>query len=98
MKKVIILLLFSALLVSSCATIGSMMSANRNMKAVEINMTKGQVIAIMGDAYELIGSTEEVEIIGYKTADDAIYKLYFEDNKLKEWHKEWLIPSDHHCD
>jgi len=67
-----------------------MWSADHNMKSVEINMTQEEVISIMGEVYELVGGSENIKVIGYKTADEGIYKLYFEDGILKEWHKEWL--------
>lgn len=94
MVRILFLISILALLLTSCATIGSMLHADHNMKKVEINMTKDEVISIMGNVYELIGSTEELLIIGYKTADDGIYKLYFEHGILKEWYKEWL-PTAH---
>jgi len=90
MIRILFLMSILALLLTSCATIGSMMSADHNMRYVEINMTKEQVISIMGDKYEMVGSTEDLLILGYKTADDGIYKLYFENGLLKEWYKEWL--------
>ncbi|NDV65889.1 hypothetical protein [Bacteroides sp. 224] len=83
------------IILTSCASYGNMFTANTRIKDVEIDMNKNEVIAIMGKTYEVIGVTEHVEVWGYKTIDEAIYKLYFVDGRLKEWNKEWII--NHAC-
>lgn len=90
MIRILFLLSVLALLITSCATMSSMWSADHNMRNVEVNMTKQEVISIMGDKYEVVGGADNLEVIGYKTADEGIYKLYFEDGILREWNKEWL--------
>lgn len=71
------------------------MYADNNIRKVNIGMNKDEVIKIMGKNYEVIGARENNITLGYKSISDGIYKLYFEDNKLKEWDKEWL-PTYHH--
>jgi hypothetical protein len=103
MKKFLLLLLFpAAVLLTSCAAIGNQMTAARNMTRVELDMTKRDVVKIMGDTYEVIGSraTREgtEEIIGYLDANNDIYMLTFLNGKLVEYHKEWLPKHDHDHD
>lgn len=68
----------------------SMMNADNNIKKIGLGMTKEQVIAIMGENYEVIGSKESEILLGYKSYDYGIYKLRFINNKLTEWTKDWL--------
>lgn len=96
-KKLLILTLICTL--ASCASVlppdykgltNSMMNADNNIKKISLGMTKEQVIAIMGEHYEIIGSKEGELLLGYKAYDYGIYKLLFINNKLKEWTKDWL--------
>lgn len=66
------------------------MSADGNARALQIGMTQGQVVDIMGNHYEVVGANEESVVWGYKSADDGIYKLCFVKGKLTEWNKVWL--------
>lgn len=96
-KKLLILTLICTL--ASCASVlppdykgltNSMMNADNNIKKISLGMTKEQVITIMGEHYEIIGSKEGELLLGYKAYDYGIYKLLFINNKLKEWTKDWL--------
>lgn len=97
LKKLLILTLICTL--ASCASVlppdykgltNSMMNADNNIKKINLGMTKEQVITIMGEHYEIIGSKEGELLLGYKAYDYGIYKLLFINNKLKEWTKDWL--------
>lgn len=64
-KKLLILTLICTL--ASCASVlppdykgltNSMMNADNNIKKISLGMTKEQVITIMGEHYEIIGSKE----------------------------------------
>lgn len=71
------------------------MSADSNMKKLEIGMTKKQVVNIMGDTYKIFGAVEEhgvvTESIGYETTDaNWMYVLNFVNGKLKSWQREWV--------
>ncbi|MFV0539307.1 MAG: hypothetical protein ACK5M3_18350 [Dysgonomonas sp.] len=97
MKKLLILTLICTL--ASCTSVlppnynaitDSMMNADNNIKKISLGMTKEQVIAIMGEYYEIIGSKEGELLLGYKAYDYGIYKLRFINNKLTEWTKDWL--------
>lgn len=68
----------------------SMMNADNNMKKINLGMTKEQVIAIMGEHYEVIGSKEGEFLLGYKSYDYGIYKLRFVNGRLTDWIKDWL--------
>ncbi len=96
-KKLLILTLICTL--ASCASVlppdykgltSSMMNADNNIKKISLGMTKEQVITIMGEHYEIIGSKEDELLLGYKAYDYGIYKLRFVNNKLMEWAKDWL--------
>ena len=92
MKK-ITLLLFCTILLASCATWNSIISADKNMRKLDINMTKNEVVDIMGNNYEVINRTENTFVLGYKSSDEGIYMLFFEDDLLKEWNKEWMTSK-----
>jgi hypothetical protein len=100
MRKFLLLLLFpAAVLLTSCAAMGNQMTAARNMTRIELGMTKRDVVKIMGDTYQVIGSraTREgtEESIGYLDNHNDIYILTFLNGKLVEYHKEWLNRHDH---
>ena len=73
----------------------SMMNTHNSIKEISLGMTQEQVISIMGEHYEIISSKENIVVLGYKSYDNGIYKLYFVDGKLSEWVKEWL-PEYYH--
>lgn len=84
-------LLFLICIMTACsASQKSMMYSDQKIKDVTIGMTKEQVIAIMGEGYEVIGSNEDTITLGYKTLDYGIYKLVFANDKLTGWNKEWF--------
>lgn len=93
MIKKIFLLLFCVILLASCGSYGAMVYSDSNMRKVDINMTKDEVVAIMGSSYEVINRTESTFTLGYKSLDDGIYMLFFENDLLKSWNKEWLVDK-----
>ncbi|NDW10034.1 hypothetical protein [Dysgonomonas sp. 520] len=94
-NKLSFLILFLLFLTSCGATHNSMMNADSNMRKVKLDMTKQEVVAIMGETYLSVSSEKTPEgfkeVLGYRTAvqTDGIYMLSFIDNKLAEWHIEW---------
>lgn len=90
MKQKIITTLTLILLLTSCASTLNVMNTDSNMKKLKIGMTKEEVVSIVGNHYEIIGANKHTEMIGYQYATNEIYILKFENNKLVEWHKEWL--------
>lgn len=88
-KKVFVPFLL-VLLFASCSSTISLWHADSNMRKISIGMTKEQVISVMGKHYESVAATHQTEVIGYKSSEYEIYILQFENNKLIEWHKEWL--------
>lgn len=88
MKQTLLLILIC--MITSCSSYRGMMGADSNIKKVNLGMTQQEVIAIMGDTYEIISTKEGTSTLGYKSSDNGIYKLLFIDGKLKEWNKEWF--------
>ncbi|MDH6307654.1 putative nucleic acid binding AN1-type Zn finger protein [Dysgonomonas sp. PFB1-18] len=86
MKKIILLILIC--IATSCASHKDIASTDNNMKKVTTGMSKKKVISIMGDNYEVISSQNNTYTLGYKTADNGVYKLVFTDDKLVKWNKE----------
>ncbi|MDU1904873.1 MAG: hypothetical protein E6772_08820 [Dysgonomonas sp.] len=96
--KNLILLLLSVICLTACSSYKDAMKADTNMRKIELGMAKNEVIKVMGNSYQRMGastSTEgvNIETLGYPTVD-AIYMLYFENDKLIEFHKDMLIRTD----
>ncbi len=91
MKKNLLLILLLVGFVS-CSTYSyqSMANIDNNIKKINIGMTQEDVISILGNFYEIIDSKKESVILGYKSYDNGIYKLTFQNGELTEWHKEWF--------
>lgn len=94
--KNIFSIILSILLFTSCATTMSMVNADNKIKKVKVGMTQEEVIQIMGNSYQIIGSKQGQAILGYEAIGDSIYKLVFIDGILIEWTKEWLPRQDIH--
>lgn len=90
MTRSLITILFLSILFTSCGANRTMINADSNMRKVKIGMSKQHVIEIVGEHYEVVAATKHQEVIGYKSSVDEIYLLQFENNRLVEWHKEWL--------
>lgn len=71
----------------------NMWNADSNMKKIELDMTKKEVVKALGNGYHRVSAfkTEDdvsIEILGYENAKSDFYILQFENGILKEWHKE----------
>lgn len=94
--KTILTVILSLLIFTSCATMISSLNADKRMKDVRIGMTQDEVIQIMGNSYQVIGSKQNEVILGYEIISESIYRLVFIDGVLTEWTKEWLPKQDSH--
>ncbi|MCC8173107.1 MAG: hypothetical protein LIO65_01560, partial [Odoribacter sp.] len=73
----------------------TMLNADSNIKKVELEMNKQEVIDIMGKNYEVLGAEktpngELIEKIGYKPNQLERYVLIFKNGKLTIWNKEQI--------
>ena len=91
MIKNTLLALICALTMVSCASHINMFMADSQIRKIKANMTKDEVVAIMGKTYEVIGGTENTQTLGYYSANGGTYVLFFVDDVLKEWNKEWPV-------
>ncbi len=104
MMKQFLAIALTGILFTSCASFQNVMSADSNMKKIDVGMTKERVISIMGKNYEPLGAKGNELTLGYKTADNSTYVLYFVDGILDEWNKEMppyvapqvTVNSNHH--
>ncbi len=93
MVKKALLFISIAFLIAGCKSTMNIWNADSNMKKIELDMTKEQVIKKMGNEYHRVGSFKAddgtlVEILGYQNTGSDFYILQFENGILKEWHKE----------
>ncbi|WP_139262110.1 hypothetical protein [Dysgonomonas macrotermitis] len=97
MMKKCLFFVFLIIALTGCSSYSEMLSADSNMKKVELDMTKEQVIAIMGSNYQRVGSfrledSTYVEMLGFKRNYNETYVMRFENGILTEWNKE-VIPE-----
>ncbi|MFC4677087.1 hypothetical protein [Dysgonomonas termitidis] len=90
-KKLLITTLLVIALVS-CGSVKDAMYSEKNVRKVELGMTKEEVISIMGKSYTSAGAIRSpegsVEIIRWDSAYDfEKYEFHFVDKILKEWHR-----------
>jgi len=95
--KSLILIPFIVCLLSACVSNNIVWSTNKNIKKVQLGMTKDEVIQILGEKYMITSASEDnqgnhIEVLGYKSDSDEEYKLKFVNNKLIEWDRE-RIPK-----
>lgn len=88
-----LLLITVSFILSGCSSTLNMWSADSNMKKIELDMTKKEVIKALGNDYHRVGAFKtddgvSVEILGYENTKSDFYILQFENGILKEWHKE----------
>lgn len=82
------LMMFSLVIIflTSCGSMASMINADRNIRKVELGMSRNEVVSIMGKDFRVLGAsrTEEgdIETIGYDNANDELYLLDFLEGKL----------------
>ncbi|SBW07077.1 hypothetical protein [uncultured Dysgonomonas sp.] len=98
-KKLLIITLLIVTLVS-CGSMKDAMYSEKNVRKVELGMTKEKVISIMGKSYTSAGAIQtpegSVEIIRWDSVDDLEkYEFHFVDKILKEWHRVRLDYHDH---
>lgn len=85
MKKILFILVLP-LIIFSCATLNnSTMQTDTNIKRIDRNMTKEEVISIMGNYYQRLGLSKESEKIGYVNSHNTMYVLTFVEGRLVEW-------------
>jgi len=94
-NRPILYLLFITIIFTSCASYVNSFSASKNIKKLELGMTKEEVINIMGNPYKPVSINEDNgdrnEVIGYPDSDDDwMYMIYFTNNRLKSWQREWV--------
>ncbi len=100
LKNLFVILLMSCLFFS-CRSFSDMMNVGSNVKKLELGMSKRDVVSIMGKSYLSLGAIQtpegNVEVIGYPTADDNLYRLHILEGKLVQWEYERIKPHrDHH--
>lgn len=81
----------------SCSTYRTSYMVLNNIKKVELDMSKKEIVEIMGKTYVPISMSKEngisYEVIGYQSLSDSdnyLYLFYFIDGKLERWQKEWV--------
>lgn len=98
MKNIFLLVLVCIMI--SCSSNKGIANTDKNMKKVNVGMSRKKVVSILGEDYEILSSRNNTYVLGYKTTDDGLYKLVFVNDKLKEWNKEWNrkrpIGNHHH--
>lgn len=86
MKKIILISILTIIL-ASCTTT---MNLGSRIKQLELGMTKQQTIAILGNAYDVIGSgfTQDgkEETLLFTGLNGPSYVIHFLDNKLVEFY------------
>lgn len=97
MKNLLVFIICTVFLLA-CSSYKDAMNADTNMRKVELGMSKNEVILIMGKSYHRMGASTSpegisIETLGYPTID-AIYMLYFENDRLIEFHKDLVLPTD----
>jgi len=94
MIKRLLLISLIVLLFGSCASY----YVSRDIKKIELDMTKEEIIAIMGKSYSPVSldRTENgtiLETIKYSAQVSYYYYfLHFENGKLVRWNEEYMPP------
>jgi hypothetical protein len=98
MKKIIVLC-FAAVALASCASVGKYLSIEKNIRKVEIGMTEREVVAIVGNHYEVGGMARNMKTLMYDyQMDDGSRKQYlftFVDGKLQSYETRFLTSNVH---
>ena len=86
MKKLFFMALL-AIILSSCGT-----AYNSQLKQVQLNMSRDQIVNMMGDKYLTTGEQRQgnktMETIEYKDRYRNHWMFTFENNRLVKWWKE----------
>ena len=89
-----ILILFSTIILVSCASTFGTANLGSRVKQLEPGMTKQEVCNVLGNAYDLIGSgfTQEgkEETLKYYGLNGPNYVFHFVDNTLVEFYREHI--------
>lgn len=87
MKKVLFTIMIATLLAACGGKV-----YNSQLKQIQLNMTKEQVISIMGEEYTTTGPRESwgktYETLEYKDRYKFHWFFDFENNRLVKWYKE----------
>jgi len=88
----LIFIFFAGFMLFSCAASYNAQSLNANMKKLRLDMTKSEVISIVGDSYTITACYKDVEnnyveIFGYRISEKEEYKLLFISDKLFRWER-----------
>ncbi|NDV45547.1 hypothetical protein D0T49_00575 [Paludibacter sp. 221] len=86
MKKTVFILI--TLICFACSSQKDISTLDRNMRKVSVGMSKKKVVSKLGKDYEIIKMGTGAYVIGYKAADNGIYKLTFVDGALVELEKD----------
>ncbi|ALJ05327.1 hypothetical protein APS56_09405 [Pseudalgibacter alginicilyticus] len=66
------------------------------MNQLKLGMTTEQVTEILGNSYTIsqnkIEDKKEIKILSYRNSDE-FYLFKFENNSLKSWNRELLLPT-----
>lgn len=93
-KFVLFLLVFFGLTLPSCSIFQATSKYNKKIESIGLNMTKEEVVAIMGTKYTTLNLTQtEDGVLSTICYNDnevfSIYYLYFINNHLVEWVREY---------
>lgn len=91
--KRIALIAFLMVLLSACASTFGVANLGSKVKKVEVGMTKSEVVKILGNSYDFVGSSRTPhgveETITYSGLNSVgYYVFHFLDNELMEFYME----------
>jgi hypothetical protein len=100
--KLLSIVISTSVMLSSCAMNYITWNANKNIKKVELGMSKSDVIRIMGDLYivnsnSLNAESKKEEVLVYKSDSTEEFRLKFTDNVLVSWdrvHVNAIVTKD----
>lgn len=97
MGKRLIFFFLVLCIVTSCSSMSSMINADKNIRKVQLGMSKKDVVSIMGKDFRVLGATADkdgnFETIGYDNANEELYVLVFSDGRLVNY--ELTRPHKH---
>lgn len=83
MKK-LLFTLFMAAMLTACGT-----AYNNQLKQVQLGMTPDQIVALMGDKYNVVSQKDyNNQTLEYVDRYKNHWMFQFVDGKLYKWHKE----------
>lgn len=82
MKKTLFTFLIAVAL-TACGT-----AYNSQLKQVQLGMTSDQIIALMGEKYNVVDQRNNGETLEYVDRYKNHWYFQFQDDRLVKWHKE----------